>query len=68
MKYVIGLIAVLVLIGCDQRPQVVSNSGQGYRVECIDGIEYWFREQSKRAYMAVRVDPNTLSFVRCDRI
>jgi cbb3-type cytochrome oxidase subunit 1 len=35
-------------------------------VSCIDGIEYWTRMIGYKGFMAVRVDPDTMSFVTCD--
>jgi hypothetical protein len=67
MKYTIILTALLALTACkeDPRPISESESGRHYRVECIDGIEYWTRANGYQGYMAVRVDPETLTFVRC---
>jgi len=68
MKYVMIVIAALTLAACkkeDERPTVESDSGRNYRVECVGGIEYWVRYSGHNGYMAVRVDPETMSFVRC---
>ena len=60
------VIAALTLSACkDERPTVESDSGRNYRVECVGGVEYWFRYSGHNGYMAVRVDPETMSFVRC---
>jgi hypothetical protein len=32
---------------------------------CLGGVEYWVRDSGHNGYMAVRIDPETLSFVRC---
>lgn len=67
MKYTIVILAALTLSACkDERPRTESDSGRNYRAECIDGVEYWTRSGGNRGYMAVRVDPNTMSFVRCE--
>jgi hypothetical protein len=68
MKYTIAILAVLALTACveDERPVVKSDSDRNYRVECVDGIEYWVRHSGHQGYMAVRVDPDTMSFVRCN--
>ncbi len=67
MKYVLMAAIVLTLAACkeDEHPSIESVSGNTYRVECIDGVQYWFRHIGYKGYMAVRVDPETLSFVRC---
>jgi hypothetical protein len=67
MKYAIAFMILLTLTACkDERPLVESNSGRDYRVECVGGVEYWARERGNKGYMAVRVDPETLTFVRCE--
>lgn len=54
-------VAALALTACnDNREQKQSDSGRGYKVECIDGVEYWY----SRA-MAPRINPKTMSFVEC---
>jgi hypothetical protein len=67
MKYVLVMAVALTLAACkeDERPTVESDSGRNYRVECVGGVEYWVRHSGHNGYMAVRVDPETLSFVRC---
>jgi len=68
MKYIFLLTSIIALAACiDERPIAVSESNRNYKVECIDGVEYWTRANGYQGYMAVRVDPKTLSFVRCDR-
>jgi hypothetical protein len=69
MKYILIAIAALTLAACnDERATVESDSGRNYRVECIDGIEYLVRSSLVyKGFMAVRVDPETLTFVRCER-
>ncbi len=68
MKYVMIVIAALTLVACkDERPAVESDGARNYRVECVGGVEYWvqFNNIQSAGYMAVRVDPETMSFVRC---
>lgn len=68
MKYAIVFTALLALVACkeDTRPITESESGSSYRIECIGGIEYWTRANGHQGYMAVRVDPETMTFVRCE--
>jgi hypothetical protein len=67
MKYTVVILAALALAACkDERPRTESDSGRGYRAECIDGVEYWTRSYGNAGFMAVRVDPNTMTFVRCE--
>lgn len=66
MKYAIALMALVALSACnDERPSREGTSGREYRVECIGGIEYWQRSAGHSAMLAVRVDPETMTFVRC---
>jgi hypothetical protein len=66
MKYILIVAALVTLTACiDERPSVESESGRNYRVECVGGVEYWVRTNGHQGYMAVKVDPSTLSFVRC---
>ena len=66
MKYIL-IASLIFLAACnDERPSSQSDSGRDYKVECIDGVEYWVRTAGYRGYMAVRVDPKTLTFVRCE--
>jgi hypothetical protein len=69
MKYALILIAAITLSACveDERPVVKSGSDRSFRAECVDGIEYWVRHSGHQGYMAVRVDPKTLTFVKCTK-
>lgn len=53
-------VAALALTACNE-----SDSGRGYKVECIDGVEYWYRIVSTGGVMAPRINPKTMSFVEC---
>jgi hypothetical protein len=76
MKYILIATAILALAACkDERPNsesesgrsdVASDSGRNYKVECIDGVEYWLRSTAKQGYMAPRIDPKTMTFVSCE--
>jgi len=67
MKYVLMAAIVLTLAGCkDERPSTESVSGNTYRVECIDGVQYWIRGYGRSQMMAPRINPETLTFVRCE--
>jgi hypothetical protein len=68
MKYVIMLASFAILSGCkpDTRQETVSESGQTYKVECIEGVEYWKQGRgSSASYMSPRINTETLTFVRC---
>lgn len=56
-------VAALALTACnDTREQKQSGSGREYKVECIDGVEYWV---SQGGNTAPRINQKTLSFVEC---
>lgn len=63
----LGLAVLLfALTACkSDRETIRSETDRAYHVECIDGIEYWVRTYGYRGVMAVRVDPETMTYVRC---
>ena len=64
MKWLAIPLMIIPLAACqDDREKAVSDLKYNYLVECIDGVEYWIRLSG---YMAPRVDPETLTFVRCE--
>lgn len=66
-KYILLVTAALFLVACkpDTRQELVSESDQTYKVECIDGVEYWKQRRGYNGYMSPRINPETLEFVRC---
>jgi uncharacterized lipoprotein len=67
MKYTLMVVAVIGLAACqDERETAQSQSGRNYRVECIEGVEYWVRANGYQGYMAPRISSETLTFVRCE--
>jgi hypothetical protein len=66
MKYLLVATALVTLAACKEESTVDSNTVRQYTVECIDGVEYWRRTARHSGYMAVRVDPETMTFVRCE--
>jgi hypothetical protein len=70
MKYFILLSTAIFLTACqndtqNDTPSIKSNTGRTYYIECIDGVEYWRRTTGHLGFLAVRVDPVTLTFVKC---
>jgi hypothetical protein len=66
MKYLLIAFAAFGLTACYyDTPVTQAESGRQYSVECIDGVEYWHRSGSSRSVLAVRVNPETMTFVRC---
>lgn len=63
MKY-LAVITILLLAGCvedgsDQTSDVIT--------VCLDGVAYWIdMEGTNYQMMSPRIDPDTLSFVRCE--
>ena len=62
MKYLV-VVATLFLVGCvedgsDQTSDMIT--------VCLDGVAYWVTSAGTNyQMMAPRIDPDTLSFVRC---
>jgi hypothetical protein len=65
MKYIMILTAAVFLAACNEEKTQSTTSSLSFAIECIDGVEYWRARRGKGGYMAVRVDPNTMTFVRC---
>jgi len=67
MKWIAIPLMLVTLAACqDDREQTKSDNGKTYNAECIDGVEYWVRWTGHKGYMAPRIDPKTLEFVRCN--
>lgn len=61
MKYVI-LASVLFLAACKENG---SDQTDDMITICLDGVSYWFDGLSQSQMMAPRIDPETLTYVRC---
>ena len=67
MKYVLMAAIVLTLAGCkEESPTTTNKSNLSYKAECIEGVEYWVPKFGAKGYMAPRIDPENLAFVRCE--
>jgi hypothetical protein len=65
MKYFVIILMSLTLAGCIEDGSDITNSKSVIAV-CIDNVEYWvIYPESTSQSMAPRIDPKTLSFVRC---
>lgn len=65
MKY-LAIFSLVFLAACyEDTSSIQSENGRTFHVECIDGVEYWHRNANSRSSMSPRIDPNTLTFVRC---
>lgn len=66
MKYALLVIAALTLAGCIEDGKDATTD---MIIVCLDGVEYWVDgENTQQQMMAPRIDPETLSFVRCEAI
>lgn len=64
MKY-IALMSLIFLTACES----IDGTDQTYDMItfCLDGVSYWVDgEGSQYQMMAPRIDPKTLTFVRCE--
>lgn len=67
MKYLI-IASALLLVGCNKPLKEPETNMQidGFRVACIDNVQYWIRNADMRAgLMSVRIDPKTLKPRNC---
>jgi uncharacterized protein YcfL len=62
MKYGLLLVAALALAGCKENG---SNQTNDMITICLDGVAYWYDGQGQTQMMSPRIDPETLSFVKC---
>jgi hypothetical protein len=68
MKYALLVIAALTVAGCVEEGSDLTNQEQTITV-CLDGVAYWMiNPQARSQVLAPRVDPKTLTFVRCDSV
>jgi hypothetical protein len=71
MKYGFLIVVLVFVAGCVSEAEQSTPStssryvGETYELECIDGVEYWFRAVGNKGYLAPRIDPETLTYVRC---
>lgn len=58
------LVSIALLSGCVENGDDVTSDMTNV---CIDGVQYWVDGQNTQAQMmAPRIDPVTLTFVRCE--
>ena len=62
-KFLVLVPVVVLLAGCNNDTE--SNTGKGYNIECINGVEYLTRAMGNRGYMTPHIDSETLGFIRC---
>ena len=76
MRELIGLLGGLaavfafvavVVIAVDRRDSNAMIDKAHVNTSCIDGVEYYTRSSGYQGYIAPRVDPDTLTFVNCNR-
>lgn len=68
MKALMILVAATLLAGCGKAWNRVDDgdfTGHDFAVVCLDGVEYWVRVAPGKAYMAVRINPETLQPATC---
>lgn len=64
MKILFSVLALSLLVACVEEGEDVT---EDMTVACIDGVEYWFDGIGQSQMMAPRIDPETLTFVRCEK-
>jgi hypothetical protein len=65
MKYLVTAAVLLSLAGCEEKNNTDQTSDM--ITVCLDGVAYWVDgEDTYYQMMAPRIDPETLTFVRCE--
>ena len=63
-KTIVAFIILFLLVGCGKEEG--SNQTEDMTTICLDGVAYWFDGAGAGQMMAPRVDPETLTFIRCE--
>jgi uncharacterized protein YcfL len=63
-KTIVAFIILFLLVGCGREEG--SNQTEDMTTICLDGVAYWFDGMGQSQMMAPRVDPETLTFIRCE--
>lgn len=63
-KTIVAFIILFLLVGCGKEEG--SNQTEDMTTICLDGVAYWFDGMGQSQMMAPRVDPETLTFIRCE--
>ena len=64
-KTLLILVAATLLAGCGNMVDDEDFTEHDFATVCLDGVEYWVRMVPYKAYMAVRIDPETLQPATC---
>jgi hypothetical protein len=63
-KYLV-IVSVLFLVACEEKNN--TNQTSDMITVCLDGVAYWVDgEDTYFQMMAPKIDPETLTFVRCE--
>ena len=60
------IVAAVVIYTVVQTDKNTTASKEDFNVACLDGVEYWYRQNGYKGYMAVRIDPQTLTARTCN--
>jgi hypothetical protein len=63
MKYILTITIVLILSGCVAEGEDKTSDMTSI---CLDGVSYWYASGQSRAVLAPRINPETLTYVRCE--
>ena len=64
--FYLSVIIFIIVLFVPAAPDSVPAIEHDIDVSCIDGIEYWTSMVRNKVFAAVRVDPDTMSFVTCN--
>ena len=60
------ILAFIMLSACIEGIEESSDPTSLMNKICLDNVEYWFRAAGQTAVMSPRIDPKTMTFVRCE--
>lgn len=64
LTLIVAAMSVLFLTACIEENKDVTGS---FTSVCLDGVQYWHRPSGYSALLAPRIDPETLTFTRCEK-
>jgi len=64
LTLIVAAMSVLFLTACIEENQDMTGD---FNSVCLDGVQYWYLRTGNTAALAVRVDPETMTFVLCEK-
>lgn len=64
-KTIVAFIILFLLVGCGKEEG--SDQTSDMTTICLDGVAYWYDGVGNTQMMSPRIDPKTLTFIRCEK-